>query len=258
MSLHAILDSAEGFDQGLKVAIPADWHQGRTAYGGLSAALAYAAACRVGGELTPLRSALVSFVGPLAGKVTATARILRSGRNATWMAAEVASESGVGLTASFVFMSPVASEVHVTASPAPAPLVPPEQAVEVPDRNRPVFLHHFDVRFALPPGGERRPEVAWWVRHRERDGLDPVTEVLSIADALPPGVLPLLRKPVNVSSMTWLINLLDPAPRTHDGWWLLRTASEYAEAGCASDDMRLWNTNGVPVILGMQSVAVFG
>lgn len=257
MSLAAILAAARPLPDGLEATIPTDWHQGRTAYGGLSAMLAYAAARAVGGALPPLRSALISFVGPLFGEVSASARVLRQGRNATWMAAEIAGEAGIGLTASFVFMSPVESELRFNRNPAPA-AIPPEQAIEVPDRNRPVFLNHCEVRYALPRGGERLPEIAWWVRLRERGGLDPVSEVLCIADATPPGVLPLLSKPVNVSSMTWLLNLLTPSPRTRDGWWLLRTASPYAEAGCSSDDMRLWNADGEPIVLGMQSVAVFG
>lgn len=258
MSLPGILSAAQPTDDGIRASIPPDWHQGRTAYGGLSAALAYAAARSVAGEVPPLRSALVAFVGPLAGEVAATARVLRQGRNAVWVAAEVAGEGGVGLTASFVFMNPVASQVEVDRAPAPSDLIPPEEAVEVPDRNRPVFLHNFEVRYAARRGGERKPEIAWWVRHRDREGLDPVTEVLSIADALPPGVLPLLRQAVNVSSMTWQINLLTAEPQTRDGWWLLRTASDYARDGCASDDMRLWNADGQPIVLGMQSVAVFG
>lgn len=264
MSLPALLAMAEPLEHGFRLAIPEDWHQGRTAYGGFSAALALSAALRAGGEgLPPLRSAQVSFVGPLCGAVEARARVLRRGKNATWMAAEIsrASDSGseVGLTSSFVFMGPVESELHLNDRPAPTGLIPVEEAQPFAMKHSPAFLrNHFEVRFALPKGGDKRPELCWWVRVREREGLDAMTGVLLIADALPPGVLPLLHPGVPVSSMTWLVNLLTPAPATRDGWWLLRSTGDYAEKGCSSQRMEIWNADGEPVVAGMQSVAVFG
>jgi len=124
MSLSAILDGAEPLEDGFGTAIPADWHQGRTAYGGFSAALALSAAMKLGGVMPPLRSAQVSFVGPLSGAVTARAKVLRSGRNATWVAAEIAGEGGVGLTATFVFMGPVDSALHLNDRSLPEGLIP--------------------------------------------------------------------------------------------------------------------------------------
>ena len=58
--------------------------------------------------------------------------------------------------------------------------------------------------------------------------------------------------------MTWQLNFLMPAPVTQDGWWLMRVSGDYAENGCSSDRTEIWNTEGEPVSLGMQSVAIFG
>ena len=58
--------------------------------------------------------------------------------------------------------------------------------------------------------------------------------------------------------MHWQINLLTPAPFTRDGWYLLRSVGDYAEQGCSSQRMAIWNTDGAPVLAGMQSVALFG
>ena len=157
MSLSQLLSAAEPREDGFALAIPPDWLQGRTAYGGLSAALALAAARRAAGDLPPMRSAQVAFVGPLAGPVEARARVLRRGRNATWMTAELSGEGGVGLVATMVFMRPVASRVHVAGATAPAPLVPPDQALPVADRNQPVFLQNFEARYAVSRSTEREP-----------------------------------------------------------------------------------------------------
>lgn len=264
MSFAALLRSATPAEGGFAVTVPADWGQGRTAFGGFTATLAYCAAVQAGGEgLPPLRSAVVSFVGPVYGDVTVTARPLRRGRNATWLSAEVLREGEagreVGLTATFVFMGPVASTLHFRQIPQPDGVLAPEAAEDVPVRpNLPAFRARFDVRPALPREHRRDSELCWWVRLKERDGLDAMTEVMLIADALPPGLVMMMAPGAPVSSMTWQINLLTAAPTTRGGWWLIRSTGDYAEAGCCSETITIWNTAGEPIAAGMQAVALFG
>lgn len=260
MSLPEILASAEPTADGFRTAIPADWHQGRTSYGGFSSALALACAMRTGGgDLPPLRSAQVSMIAPLAGEVELRSRLLRRGRNAIWIETEISGEKGIGLAATFVFMGPVTSSVHINDRPLPDEIIQPEQGIALSaDRGATFLRHHFDVRFAMLKSVEKRPEMCWWVRARERDGLDPAIELLLCADGLPPGVMPLLSPDVPVSTMQWQINLLTPAPATDDGWWLLRSTGDYAQQGCSSQRMAIWNKAGEPVAAGMQSIALFG
>jgi acyl-coenzyme A thioesterase PaaI-like protein len=238
MSLAQLLAAAEPLAQGFRLAIPESWHQGRTAYGGLTAALALHAARQVGGsDLPPLRSAQVSFVGPVYGAVEARARVLRRGRNAVWIAAELLRGGDVGTAATFVFMAPVENQLHLKYSRDIPGLIPLDDApVREPPPGPARLLQHMDVRFAQPRGLEARPEICWWLRAKERDGLDLAMQVLLCADAPPPGVFAVLPRPVPpISSMTWLLNLLTPALETRDGWWLMRA-----------------------VALAMQSVAIFG
>lgn len=258
MSLPDTFADARPLDGGFAATIPDAWMQGRTSYGGFSAALALEAARGLAPDLPPLRSAQVSFVGPLAGEVEVRARLLRRGKNASWISAEVTSGAGVGLTATFVFMGPVEqSALHLHDVPTPPGLIAPEPAVALPERAGPSFAPNFDRRFALPQSEDRRPEICWWVRPKDAAGLDPMVQLLLCADMLPPAVMP-LTGPVPISSMTWLVNLLTPLPITRDGWWLLRSTGNYAEKGCSSQDMALWNADGVAIAVGMQSIALFG
>ena len=257
MSLPKALAAARPIDGGFAVTVPENWMQGRTTYGGFSAALALVAAQRLGDDLPPLRSATVNFVGPLAGEVEVRARVLRRGRNATWIDAEVTSEAGIGLTATFVFMGAVeASTLHLHDVPMPD-VVPLAEAVPLPATAGPSFAPNFERRFAQHRSEDKRPEIIWWERLRDSDGLDPMVAMVLLGDALPPGVMP-LTGPAPVSSMTWLINMLTPLPQTVDGWYLLRAAANYAEKGCSSQDMAIWNTRGEAVAVGMQSIAIFG
>ncbi len=261
MSFASLIAITEPLDGGFALGVPETWHQGRTAYGGFSAAVALSAALRVGGEgLAPLRSAVLSFVGPVYGVVEVRARVLRKGKNATWICAELTREGDVVTTATFVFMGPVESTLHINDCPPPAGLIAPEVAkVYQPHTFKPVFIgENFEVRFALPRSDEKRPELCWWLRLKDRSGLDPMTEIMLIGDALPPGVLSLLDPSTPASSMTWQVNLFTPAPVTRDGWFLLRSTGDYAEQGCSSQRMNIWNADGAPMASGMQSVAVFG
>ena len=268
MNFAQLLGAADWRADGLALFVPADWHQGRTAYGGFSAALALAAAQHVAREahdagLPPLRSAQVSFVGPLAGEIRVAARVLRAGRNVVWVAAEITDAAGmVGLTASFAFMAQRDSQLALNNCPMPEGLIAPEDAAPVVHAMVPDFMKmHFEARFAqaAKPG---KSGLAWWLRVSEADGLgaglDPMVHLLLVADGPPPGVLPLLGGRVPISSMGWQINLLSPAPVTRDGWWLLASTADYAADGTASERMQMWNRDGVPMYAGMQSIAVFG
>ena len=255
MNLSGILSAATLIDGGFRASIPGSWHQGRTAFGGLSAALALRAAQQLVPALPPLRSSQVSFIGPVAGEVEVRARLLRQGRNATWIGTEITSVGAVVLTTTFVFMGAVESDIHYTGIARPEGLTPPHLARRA--RGGPGFIDNFDWRYPCGPNGDGPPEVFRWVRMNERAGLDPMVELLCVADVLPPGVMRLMTRPGPISSMTWIANVLTPEPRTEDGWWLLRSIGTYAEKGCSAQEMTVWNSAGEPVMSGMQSVAVF-
>ena len=259
MSLAALVACAERRAEGLSVTIPENWLQGRTAYGGISAALALTAARGLADDLPPLRSAQISFVGPLDGRVTASAAILRRGRSASFVDAQVDGPDGkLGLRATLLFASDRDSAMdHQDAAP-PAGLPDPGDMPEMPKPPAiPAFFHNFEHRM-VKPDGRSAAELLMWVRLKESAGLDPITELLALADALPPAAIRLTREPRPVSSMTWLLNILTPAPATRDHWWLLRSTAEHVRDGFSSQSMAIWNRDGEAIARGMQSVAVFG
>ncbi len=253
-TLKQAIDSLVPIDDGWRGIVPDSWLQGRTAYGGFSAALALHVA-QQSDELPPLRSAQVAFIGPLSGEIVLRASRLRRGRNAAFVQVDIESDAGLGLRATFVFMGPIASTLDHRAG------TPPEFSVPGPDtttyRGHPLvaFSQNFDMLDA-----RERPASEWlrWVRLAERDGLDPMVELLCVADCLPPVALKLIGAVAPVSSMTWLLNVLTPQPATHDGWWLLRATTDHAQNGSSSQQMAIWNADGTPVGEQMQSIAVFG
>lgn len=255
-TLAEILASARPIDGGFKTEIPGDWMQGRTSYGGLSAALALHAAQACEADLPPLRSAQVAFIGPLAGEVIVHAARLRRGRNAAFIQADVTSEAGLGLRATFVFMADIQSTVDFDAG-VDTDRRPPEPGTKLWTGPEGFFAQNFE--FYDPKDPSLGPaDLLRWGRMKVHEGIDPMVHVLAIADGLPPGAIRLLDGRAPVSSLTWIVNLLDPAPATRDGWWLLSARSAYAKHGCSSQAMAIWNADGKLIAEGMQSVALFG
>lgn len=243
------------------VEVPETWHQGRTAYGGFSSALCLAIAQVTGGEsLPPLRSAQFAMMAPVVGQISVSARIDRTGRNATWMSAQIETDKGLAFTASFVFIHQVASKMALNEKQLPENLISVEDAQVIQNNPyTPQFLrNNFENRYALPREGSNKPEICRWVKLLDRDGLDPMVELLLVGDATPPAVLPLLFAGVPVSTMHWQVGMLSAKPMTEEGWWLLRSVSDYAESGCSSQVEAIWSTNGQPIMTGMQSIAIFG
>ena len=256
-ALATILAAAETTETGLRTQVPADWKQGRTAYGGFSAALALAAAHRVAPDLPPLRSAQIAFVGPLDGAIAVSAQTLRRGRNAAFVQADVTGEAGLGMRATFVFMSARNSAIgHGAADPAPvaAPAADARSFSGPPG----FFASNFDYVDPLP-ADPAPAEWLRWTRLHERDGLDPMVELMAIGDALPPGAMRLAGLGgMPVSSLNWHINLLTAEPATRDGWWLLGTRADHVGDGFSSQRMAIWNADGAMVAEAIQAVAIFG
>lgn len=258
MILADILAQSVRIDGGLETAIPQTWMQGRTAYGGLSAALALQAARGVADDLPPLRSAQISFVGPLAGTVQVRAERLRQGKSAAFVGVDVVGEAGLGLRATFVFMHGRPSQVDYNIA-TPPETVSPETAEPAFRRTAgPHFTGNFDYRHARPAGAPAEPaDFLRWVRLVEPGEVAASVALMALGDALPPAAMDLMVEKRPVSSMTWLINLLVDHPVTRDGWWLMRSTGTYARQGCSSQSMAIWNADGEPVATGMQSVALF-
>lgn len=259
VSFVDMLAASEPLEHGFVVEVGPDWLQGRTAYGGLSSALATEAARRVLPFELPMCSAQYSMIAPLVGRVEARARIVRQGRNAIWVTAELAGEKGIGFIANCVFMQRRESALQMAGYALPEGLVPVEDAPVFQTEVLPAFMQvHFDVRVAVARAHLEEADLCWWVRLREREGLATDVEAVLIGDALPPAVLPHLPSGTPVSSMQWHVNMLQASARPANGWWLIRSTSRQSGRGLASEDILQWGEGGTPAIAGVQSVAVFG
>lgn len=258
MSFNAVinqLDIHEAYQ------LPASWRQGRTVYGGLTAALTLAVAQQVeSGQLPPLRSAQISFIGPATEALTFQPVELRKGKSVVSMNVDCYSADSLAARSAFVFARDRESQIHHAFHRQPD-VKPPAQCPAIPAQAQqlmPSFARHFDIRPAggsLPLSGAENPELLAWARHRESDQVHPEVALLGLADCLPPAAFTAYTTPAPISSINWSLDFI--APVTADGWFLLRSFSRQAGNGYSSQEMEIWDEAGNLVSIGRQLVAIF-
>ena len=243
---------------------PEDWLQGRTLYGGMSAALALKACELAVPDLPPLRAAQIAYVGPASQDVRLVPTVLRRGKSVTTMACDLLSDGAVALRALFVFGA--ARESAYAAQPPAPPACPgPAEAKPLWGPNRPGFTANIDQRLAggqpLVSGADSGHLLAW-VRHA-----GPVTPgmpaLVALGDALPPASFTRFTAPAMISTVTWGFELFEPGPpfaghADGTGWYLLQSIDDGVGQGYSTQSMAMWDEDGRAVLLARQSVAIFG
>jgi len=233
------------------------WLQGRTMYGGASSFLAYAAARRTRPDLPPLRGAQIGFIAPVGADVDITVSTLREGKSVANIQTDMTSGGALAHRAAWVFGSARPSNGSVSA-PRAENFVSHDDMPELGSPEGLHFVNNFDLRQGAAKEDRRPGVVRRWVRLKDRSGLDPIGELVLIGDTLPPGSMRSMERRGPISSINWAFTLLGDAPATRDGWWLLETASNHMADGFSSETLRMWNADGVQVMHGLQSVAIFG
>lgn len=257
-----LLTSFEESEGGYTVLAGDDWRQGRTLYGGISAALCLAAVQRRFTGLAPLRSAQISFVGPAVGAVTLRPTLLRQGKSAAFINCDLLSEDGgVGTRAVFCFGA-TRESAHARAAPsAPSHIPPPDACQEFfPTGVGPAFRQHFEMRLAggVRPFSGGEPDVWIWARHADPAAPADAAALLALADTPPPAAFSAFTVPAIISSMTWMLDVLDTSALHEPGWKLLRSTAETIRDGYSAQAMGIWAEDGRAVVAGRQSIAVFG
>ena len=268
---HEILRARHVRGSELRFDVPADWQQGRTAYGGLASAMAAQAMHDVAGAAWPadarLRALQTNFVGPVApGPAAIDVEVLREGKSVRQVMARLT--TGGGEVAGIW--------VGVYGSPRPTiidPLVPQAPPLrhapgEAPTRPftpgvMPDLLSHFEIGWAAgsPPfsGGTGWATSQYLRLLGDRaDLIDPDVLVVLLADLPPSPAISRLTRPAPASSVCWALELLPlAAPVAADAWWRIDTQTRSAGDGYANHSSTLWAPDGAPAAFGHQVVAVY-
>lgn len=264
MEFSELMRAAQAAPDAVKV--PAVWGQGRAAFGGVAAALVYAAMRRAVPAERPVRSLAITFVGPLLvdTELSLEVEILRQGKSVSQVLGRAVQNGEVVTLIQGSFGAGRESEVSVPSLPAP-PMKALQQCIEFPfiENLMPPFARYLDMRWGegQPPGtGYTGRSIGGWVRLRESQpqALDEA-HLLALVDAWPPATLSHLKRRAPNSSVTWTIEFIQPrAPLSSEDWCLYRAEIEHASHGYGHIAAGFWNADGELIALSRQTVALFG
>jgi acyl-CoA thioesterase len=256
IGLAALLQQCGAGGEDNPVTLPQSWTQGRTAFGGLSTALAYQAASHIEDSLPGLRSAQIAFTGPLFGQLTAKTAMLRRGKSTAFVQSDIYGDKGLGLHTNFVFAAQ--RETKITADDISSPDFPTLPTDEDLHSGPPQFFtSNMEYVGKRIDTSTKTSRLTRWMRLKDRQGLDPVAEILCMGDSLPPSIMGMLDQNAMVSSMNWQRNIIADTIATKDGWWLIDSHTHHAAHGASSQYMSIWNSDQQLMATGMQSVAYY-
>lgn len=247
-------------DGSFRADIPADWAQGRTAFGGLAASVLIRAVQQLPGlPDLPVRSIDVAFVGPVPpGPVRIHAQVLRQGKYLTHAAAELTGATGEQtLTRTHVVLGRLRDSAVSVLAPPPKPVAMAD-CIEMPylPGITPDFTRNLEFRFAtgFPFSGSDEARITGFCRHRSPE--QGIPAVAALVDAWPGTVLPLLTAPAPASTVRWTLHFPGDEPIRGDEWFWYTSDTVVASGGYSTMTAQLWQDDRM-VCWSEQVLAIF-
>jgi acyl-CoA thioesterase len=245
--------------EGWEHTLPEGWMQGRSVFGGLTAAMAASLAAREVDDGRRLRTMSIQLLRPsVPGPVLGSTRALREGKTTRFVESRLRQDDGEVAVASLCFVRPRRGSVRVPA-PAPSARPDPEDAREMPylEGITPQFTRQIAMRFASgdrPFSGAAAARFTGFCRFRG-DGGDE-EGLLGLLDAWPCPSLSLLSAPAFASTVSWTAHLIH-VPTDFAGWFYYEYETVVGAEGFHTAVGRLYGPDGALAAWSEQLVAVF-
>ncbi|RBO94148.1 thioesterase family protein [Nocardia puris] len=238
--------------------VDASWRGWTGPHGGALAGLLLDVAQRA--DERPVRNADVRFLGkPSLGALTLHATAHRVGRS-TAVVDVLATQDDAPVVAATVTLGAHGTTAIAEHSSRPAPVVPapPDCPVFALPREIVPAGAHFVIRPAagpLPLTGADEAMMCAWIATDPELAID-ASSLALLADALPPGLFPLLTAPVAIPTVTLSMQL--HAATTAPAPVLVRTQNVSTADGWSVDDTDIWDRHGTLLATARQTRRVLG
>lgn len=238
------------------------WLQGRTAFGGLTAALVVAAMNRTVPADRVLRALSVSFVGPASpGQHTVRLRRLREGGSVSHLQGELVCDGDVATSVSAAFGRSRDSSFALTAPTRPAVKAPDDcEAFPYIEGLTPAFTQHFEMRFsygAMPGAQAESADYGVWLRFREPTP-GSVLSLIALGDVPPMPGFNTVKAVKSGSSLSWYLEFPgDIANAAMDEWWYYDYRCQAAGGGYFHNYATIWNPSGEVAMISRQVAVVY-
>lgn len=242
---------------------PTHWCQGRTAFGGLSAAMLYRAMKNKITDDREIRSLSTNFVGPLLANTPFNIEVetLREGKSATQFVAKAIQRGQVAVIATACFAKDRASKVSIlptitTTLPSPDA----EQIMPFQEGVTPAFFQHMAINVtqgAEPFSSSNTHQLAGWIKLKTTPTHFSKEHIIALTDAWPPTALQMYTQVAPASSMSWYLEFLPHQPLNREQWLGFEAFSHHSAHGYCVEEANLFAQSGELIALSRQTVALF-
>ena len=244
--------------------IDKSWTQGRTIYGGLSAALTYQAAESLVDEMSLVRSLHTNFIGPIFydQPIVVKAEILRKGKNVTQVVSKVMQNGNICTMSQICFginrdskLNQPNVQSHIMKIPNKGKFIP-----QLP-KLVPEFIQHFDLSLTKGHLAFIKSDEAHlygWSRLKKTPNKMNIAYLIALMDVWPPTMFQLTRMPAPASTMSWNIEFIQPdLILSPEKWIASETEARHIKDGYGHEEAKFWDQEGNLLALSRQVVAVF-
>lgn len=247
-----------------EVAVPASWAQGRTVFGGLSAALLCDAVMQGVAASHRLRYVKVGFLRPLEAEkpFRIEKEEISAGRTVIARSARIVQDGAVRVAMQANFITQLESQVEIQTF-RPPKLKPwnAEGAMRMRGPGFPAFTRHIDFHATtagLPFKGHQVPELGGWMRFETAPETITEPHLVCLIDAWPPAPVPYFDRFVPLSSVSWGIHFAAPIEGVPSDVFLGYLARvNFFSDGYGSSSADIWAPDGRLLAKSYQTFVIY-
>lgn len=244
------------------------WAQGRTTFGGLSAALLLHKIEQNLSDEDALRSLSVNFCGPLFTEQEChlTTQILRAGKSVSHIQGQLTQEDKLVTHITACFAKSRESSIQIAYPDKLTGEAGSGQRLPYIKGVTPEFTQH--IEFAYNAGGfpfsnSKDNYLHGWMRFKEAQGALTNAHLVALIDAWPPAIVQKLKTPAPCATVTWNLEFIQPLSElsetlSSDTWLWYEVEINQAEHGYGHTSARIYSQTGVPLVLSSQFVVAYG
>lgn len=264
MSFDQLLISANASET---LSVDSSWGQGRTLFGGLSAALALNKARESIDPQRPLRSLSVNFSGQVLADspFTLKQQALSDGKSISQVNGQVVQNERVVTQVCACFGIERESSIEINSPKVELPKLGTHPRLNYMKGLTPEFLQHFEFEYCkgqLPFSNSPIDELAGWGRFKEAGAEFTEAHLIALIDSWPPTVLQKLKSFAPCATVSWNIEIVQPLsllkqPLLADDWLYYDAEIKQAHHGYVHTEAKVYTPDGTLLALSRQLVAVY-
>jgi acyl-CoA thioesterase len=264
MLFEQLLASAQNSEA---LSVDSSWGQGRTLFGGISAAFALNQARQSIDPLRPLRSLSVNFSGQALANTpfSLQQQVLSNGKSISQVNGQLVQNERIVTQVCACFGDERESNLTVNSPAIELPVLGKNQRLSYMKGLTPEFVQHFEFEYTkgqFPFSNSPINELAGWVHFKEAGNTFTEAHLIALIDAWPPTVLQKLKGFAPCATVSWNIEIVQPLshlskPLLTDDWLYYEAEIKQAHHGYAHTEAKIYNAEGILLALSRQLIAIY-